>query len=60
MTDVRAGHIYDVTRPDGTGFRFNVTRIKGRWVHGRASGGYVGSILITRIGPFFTFVEVTE
>lgn len=64
---MRAGATYRVTRPDGTGFRFNVDRLTGRWVYGRATGGFVGALRRSNIrgpqdpiGAFFTAVEVTS
>jgi len=63
---IEPGKIYDVTRPDGGSFTFAVDRLTGRWVYGRASGGYVGALKRSNVrgpcdpvGPFFTMVEVT-
>ena len=45
----------------------HVDRVRDRWVYGRTSGGYIGSILASNIrgaqeekGPTFTFTELAE
>ena len=47
-------HTYRVTRPDGSSFKFQVDRLTGRWVYGRASGGYVGALRRSNVGLYTT------